>query len=352
MKNLDKSTVGGRIRKCRMDSAQNQKELAKQVGISANYLGLVERGEKNASIALLREIAKVTGVSYKWLYTGEEDQPEASKDSESEIPVFAANVNPQFVLALALRSPYYNKETLAALLMVPAETVDRILAGQTVEYNPMWGNIFPVLLQGLDIPAVRQELRTLDAFLAKADDNASRMKLLQALQEYVNRLPGTKERPRQEYKIAGAVENKVEDYDTENGESLSVTSSRMMLESVATPNQNWYFAYFPFRDSVTEDTIEEVFQDELGFAERASNIGSASIVVSSKTVFQKFDSCVDKYIERCNQWQHAPEETVGLPAFTKYFSVILIDDSLKVIDEANYEDVEYNAAMEEIYGAE
>lgn len=355
MKNLDGTTIGGRIRKCRMDSAQNLKELAEQVGVSANYLGLVERGEKNASVALLRAIATATGTSYKWLYTGKGEQPEATGDAAPEEvpPVFMANVNPQFVVALALRSPYYNKETLAALLMVPVETVDSILAGETVDYNPAWGDIFPILVRGLDLRAVRQELRALDTFLAKADASASRTKLLQSLQAYANTKPGTEERPQREYKIAGAVENKVEDYDTENGEAASVTTSRMMLESKDIPSQNWYFAYYPFKDSVTTDTIEEVFKDELDFAESSSNIGSASIVTNSETVFDKFLNCAYEYAEKCDVWQHDPAETVGPPAFSKYFSVILVNpDDLTIVEEKECEDPEYKAAMEEIYGGE
>ena len=356
LKNLDETTTGGRIRKCRIDAGKNLKEFAKLINISPNHLGLVERGEKNASMVILKKIADATGVSYKWLNEGKGEKPEPANGTElitkEEAPMFAANVSPQLVLTLALRSPSITKETLATFLMVPVDTIEEILAGGKVDYNPAWGNIFPVLVQRLDIPAVRQELKTLDAFLAKEGDNVSRVKLLQSLRAYASSQPETEERPQMEYKIAGAVENKVEDYDTEDGKSLSVMTSRMMLESVETPDQNWYFAYFPFQESVTWDTIKKVFQDELEFAEGASNIRSASIVISSKTVFQKFDLCVTKYLDSRTMWQHDPTGSVGAPAFQVCFSIILVDSNdFSVKDAAEYVDEEYAAAVEQSYSS-
>ena len=358
MKDLDITTIGGRIRQSRIGSALKQRELAGQLDISSNYLGLVERGAKKPSMALLRCIADITGVSYKWLLTGEADPQEASggkagAPAEEAPPVFASNVSPQLIVALALRSHIYNKETLATFLMVPTETVDRILAGEAVEYNPMWGDIFPVLVHGLDIPAVRQELRTLDAFLARASDSLGRMKLLQSLQAYANGKPATEDRPRQVYRIAGGVENRVEEYDTEGGEPQSVTASRMMLDSDGGPGGKWYFAYYPFKGAVSKDTIEEVFLQELDYCKGTAVIGSGSIVTNSRTVFDKFCNAADAYLDRCDVWQHDPGGKIGPNAFPKYFSIILVDaESLSIVDEYECEDVEYKAALEESYRTE
>lgn len=357
MKKIDESTVGGRIRKTRSSFALKQKELAVQLDISSNYLGLVERGEKTPSKPLLKKIADITGVSYKWLLTGEADPQEASggkagAKAEETPPVFAGNVSPQLIVALALRSSLYSKETLATFLMVPVETIDKILAGQPVEYNPMWGNIFPVLVHDLDIPAVRQELRTLDAFLAREGDNLGRMKLLQALQTYVNGKPETEERPKQVYRIAGGVESRVEDYDTEDGEPQSVTASRMLLDSDGGHGGKWYFAYYPFRDSVSKDTIEEVFEQELDYCNRTAVIGSGSIVVNSRAVFDKFCNFSDAYLDRRNVWQHDPSGRIGECAFPKYFSIILVDAESLSVEEFECEDIEYKAAIEENYRTE
>lgn len=358
MKKLDESTIGGRIRKSRSNLVLMQKEFAERLNVSSNYLGMVERGEKNPSEQLLKQIADVTGVSYKWLLTGEADPQEASGGkagaaAEEAPPVFAGNVSPQLIVALALRSHIYNKETLATFLMVPVETVDRILAGEAVEYNPMWGNIFPVLVHGLDIPAVRQELRTLDAFLARASDSLGRMKLLQSLQAYANGKPATEDRPRQVYRIAGGVENRVEEYDTEGGEPQSVTASRMMLDSDGGPDGKWYFAYYPFKEAVSKDTIEEVFEQELDYCKGTAVIGSGSIVTNSRTVFEKFCNTADAYLDRCDVWQHDPDGKIGENAFPKYFSIILIDaESLSVEEEIECEDAEYKAALEESYRTE
>jgi len=353
MKKLDESSLGGRIRKCRIESAQGIKALAEKVGVSANYLGLVERGEKNPSRGLLKEIAEVTGVSLKWLQTGEADAADATDtaillNKKDSLPVYTANVNPQLILALALRSPSMTKETLAALLMVPVETIDKILTGGTVDFDPRWGNVFPILVQNLDIRSIRQELKTLDAFLAKEEENVNRMKLLEILKNYVNEKAGAEERPTLEYKIAGPIESRAEAYDTEGGGSLSMMVSRMMLECRDKQDFKWYFAYFPFVDSVSKDTVEEIFKETLDGSISAPDVGSASIVVSSRTAFEKFSVCADAYLNERNMWQHVPDGSIGDSAFPKFFSIILIDaDNMTVVDEEVCEDKEYEAAIKE-----
>lgn len=59
--------LGKRVQKCRKDGDLTQKQLAKEVGISEVYVGMIERGEKVAGKVTLRSLARVFGVRYQWL---------------------------------------------------------------------------------------------------------------------------------------------------------------------------------------------------------------------------------------------------------------------------------------------
>lgn len=70
--NGDALTVGGRIRWVRQNAKSNIKNFAQELGISANYLSILEHGRRPPSDQLLRKIAEVGGASYQWLKDGED----------------------------------------------------------------------------------------------------------------------------------------------------------------------------------------------------------------------------------------------------------------------------------------
>ncbi len=55
--------VGQNIRRLRKAKGLSQETLAAQSGIDMRYLGMIERGEANPSVAVVASVAKALGVS-------------------------------------------------------------------------------------------------------------------------------------------------------------------------------------------------------------------------------------------------------------------------------------------------
>ena len=84
MTKLNENTTGFRIRKARLSIPLKQKEFAKLINVTPNYLGLAERGQKHPSKNLLAKIANVTQKNYEWLLTGKEPENQTSKEPEDQ----------------------------------------------------------------------------------------------------------------------------------------------------------------------------------------------------------------------------------------------------------------------------
>lgn len=56
-------TIGGNIRKYRLAKKLRQEDLAERAGLSANYIGMVERGEKMPSLETFINIINALEVS-------------------------------------------------------------------------------------------------------------------------------------------------------------------------------------------------------------------------------------------------------------------------------------------------
>ncbi len=57
------ASIGRNIRKYRIEKNMRQGDLAEKTGLSTNYIGMIERGEKNPSLETLIEIMNVLRVS-------------------------------------------------------------------------------------------------------------------------------------------------------------------------------------------------------------------------------------------------------------------------------------------------
>lgn len=55
--------VGGRIRELRTARAMSQEVLAERAGLHRNYVGSVERGERDVGIAAISKLAAALGLS-------------------------------------------------------------------------------------------------------------------------------------------------------------------------------------------------------------------------------------------------------------------------------------------------
>ena len=57
------ASIGKNLRKYRLEKKLRQEDLAERAGLSANYIGMVERGEKIPSLETFITILNVLGVS-------------------------------------------------------------------------------------------------------------------------------------------------------------------------------------------------------------------------------------------------------------------------------------------------
>lgn len=69
-KHLDLVTLGTRIRELRKAAELTQEELASRAGLSANYIGETERGERNPGALALFKIARGLGIEPASLFVG------------------------------------------------------------------------------------------------------------------------------------------------------------------------------------------------------------------------------------------------------------------------------------------
>lgn len=60
-KNL--KTFGARIQELRKKNNLTQSELAEKIGLSTNFIGMVERGERNTSVDKIFKLAKAFNIS-------------------------------------------------------------------------------------------------------------------------------------------------------------------------------------------------------------------------------------------------------------------------------------------------
>ena len=74
MKTIRKK-FGEKIRKLRRAKGLSQEELAFRAGVHRNYLGGIERGERNPALDNIAAIAKALGVDISELLRFERDKP-------------------------------------------------------------------------------------------------------------------------------------------------------------------------------------------------------------------------------------------------------------------------------------
>jgi transcriptional regulator with XRE-family HTH domain len=65
---LTHKRLGRRIMTLRKELGLTQEDLAFEVGVNRSYMGFIERGERNPSLAMLKKIAKALGVSSSVLF--------------------------------------------------------------------------------------------------------------------------------------------------------------------------------------------------------------------------------------------------------------------------------------------
>jgi transcriptional regulator with XRE-family HTH domain len=70
MKSKLAKTLGKNMRELRLKKGWSQEELAAQAGLSPNFIGYVERGERGVRIGNIEQIARALAIHPKDLFKG------------------------------------------------------------------------------------------------------------------------------------------------------------------------------------------------------------------------------------------------------------------------------------------
>lgn len=249
MKNYDLGSVGGRIRKARIDASLTMKELSEKMEVSFAYLGMVERGEKNPSDKILSCVADATGVPLDWLQNGDSVDEKGSRQNQSQTPRIA-DIDAALFLALIMREdPSVSEETVATFLNVDQDALKTILDG-TLKFDPAWKSAFTTLAQRLKIPDILSKLYVIESFLERVEMEKIDSTLIKAIKSSLSEKFGDEftwfDEPHdyQEY---------VDIRESYKGKGVPVRSFTFMQKSTAT---RWNVAvYSELRGSMLEQLL-------------------------------------------------------------------------------------------------
>lgn len=85
-KNIDLTTVGGRIKAKRIEAGMTQEQLAEKLYVKFSMISRYESAKSNLSVDTLKEIAEALGCSAAYLIDGVE--PELSEEEKELLKVF------------------------------------------------------------------------------------------------------------------------------------------------------------------------------------------------------------------------------------------------------------------------
>lgn len=100
MKKTLSRIIGGRIKRFRREQKLSQEELALRSGLSANYVGIIERGDKCPTIEALYKIASGLNVPlYKLVDLDDEIDKKQQNTTDSSYEKIANELNALYKLA-------------------------------------------------------------------------------------------------------------------------------------------------------------------------------------------------------------------------------------------------------------
>ena len=68
MSNRDLKKFGNRLKDLRLEKGITQEQLAEKLGLSANYIGMIERAERSTSLLKVFKLAKALEVKMSELF--------------------------------------------------------------------------------------------------------------------------------------------------------------------------------------------------------------------------------------------------------------------------------------------
>jgi transcriptional regulator with XRE-family HTH domain len=160
---MSNQELAERIKAARKSVGLHMTELAERIGVSSNYISLLERAERNPSDAVLNKIAEATHTTYEWLTTGQGTSPSRLPIPGDRRP--SNTPNPRLLLQLLQwHRPEMFPNAVCAILAITPEKLDAYMSGAS-EDIPEWGLAYELLAQRLDRAAARRALADMDAFL-------------------------------------------------------------------------------------------------------------------------------------------------------------------------------------------
>lgn len=178
MKYVDTSTIGGRIRLIRQKMDMSLADLGAKIGVSANYVSVIERNAKRPSDDLLGKIADATGAPINWLKTGMDDDHQLADGNHEIDPSLFLNI-------LMITNPSITKTTIATTLAVDDLELDKILAGN-IKYDPAWAGGFSALSQRIDdFPGLQEKLNRIRQYLEQEETKKTDSRLIRMFRGYL-----------------------------------------------------------------------------------------------------------------------------------------------------------------------
>lgn len=308
----DEDTLGGRIRKARMDKKLKMKELAEILQITANYLGLLERGKKSPSKKLLENIAENTGVSYAWLLNGPEDRSEEEISAPSP-RCTVASVDLQLLLLTIMAKLSYDKELIAQFLGISTADVSRIIAGEDYDFDPSWDNVLSGLTQRMDLESLVEKFDMLANFFHEKRDEKNDWRLFTNLKQYIDRTSDT------QYQLKGKI-GYIEDLITYVYENITLYLYPKQAIFTSEADGNWRFNYYTRNRWLTPDAdnIEALLQSQ-----KVLPGDKLSIVLDDAELYDQSCICYKTFYDTCDIASD----------MMRIVSIILIDkDTMEILD--------------------
>lgn len=86
---MDENNIGNRIKSLRQALNQSQNAFASALGVSGNYLWMIEKGKRPAPDRLTSDISRIFGVDLIWLRTGVGEMFKQKTREEALAEIFA-----------------------------------------------------------------------------------------------------------------------------------------------------------------------------------------------------------------------------------------------------------------------
>jgi len=91
--------IGQAAKLMRTASGLGQKEVADQLGVTSNYISLIENGKREPSLAFLRNLAKALNVPVGLFFLWEETQARPSKRGNSQLKDILLDLQTMYLVA-------------------------------------------------------------------------------------------------------------------------------------------------------------------------------------------------------------------------------------------------------------